>query len=386
MSAGPTPVVHVITRLELGGAQQNTLHTVAQLDRARFEPWLVAGAGGLLDAEARALPGVQVRLLPELVRQPSPLRDLAAVRALRGLLAPLQARGPVLLHTHSSKAGVVGRAAAGRLGLHPVVHTIHGFGFDALGGAFKRRVGLFLERRVARHTDAFVSVARAHLDAGERLGLLGAASRHVIRSGIDLGDFARADSLRAEARHALGYADDTPVVGMIACLKPQKAPLDFVELAAAVREREPRARFFLAGDGELRDAVQARVHALGLDDALQLLGWRRDVPALMGALDVAVLTSRWEGLPRVCPQAMAAGRPMVAPAIDGIPEAVEHDVSGCLYPAGDWRRAAEQVSELLADPQRAGRLASAARHAAAAFDERLMVSQLEALYDSLLGR
>ncbi|GJM21768.1 MAG: glycosyl transferase family 1 [Planctomycetota bacterium] len=384
MSRGRIPVVHVITRLELGGAQQNTLHTVAQLDRERFEPWLIAGEGGLLDDEARALPDVTVHLLPELVRPVSPLKDMAATRSVQALLAPLAAAGPLLVHTHSSKAGVIGRSAAARLGIHPVVHTIHGFGFAALGGAFKQRVGLFLERRMARHTDAFVSVAESHLDEGSALGVLGDAVQCVIRSGIDLSDFARADELRAATRAELGYSDDTPVIGMVACLKPQKAPLDFVELAAQVHARHPEARFFIAGDGELRGAVEQRVRERGLDDVLRLLGWRRDVPALMGALDIAVLTSLWEGLPRVCPQAMAAGRPMVATAVDGTPEAVEHGRTGLLFEPGEWSVGADQVTELIEDPSLRSRYGEAARESVWPFDQGLMVRQLEELYGLLL--
>lgn len=385
MSDGRIPVVHVITKLELGGAQQNTLHTVARLDRTRFEPWLLSGVGGMLDEEAAALETVQVRFLPQLVRPPHPLRDWAAMRSVRKLLEPLRARGPVIVHTHSSKAGVVGRLAAASLRAGPIVHTIHGFGFDALGGAFKQRVGLFLERRAGRCTDALVSVAEKHLHEAARLDLVGHASTHVIRSGIDVADFGRADALRAEARASLGYADDTPVVGMIACLKPQKAPLDFVELTAGVRAACPAARFFIAGDGELRPEVEARLEQLGLSDAVQLLGWRRDVPALLGALDVAVLTSRWEGLPRVCPQAMAAGRPMVAPRVDGIPEALDDGRTGFLHDAGDVPAATALVLRLLDDEALRRRVGEAAREAVAPFDQDLMVRQLEELYAGLLG-
>jgi len=142
----PVPVVHVITLLELGGAQQNTLTTVARLDRSRFAPQLVCGVGGLLDDEARAL-GVPVHFVPDLVRPVSFVRDRRAVRALEALLAPLAARGPVIVHTHSSKAGVLGRRAAARVGAGPVIHTIHGFGHDALAAGPMRLAGVWAERR-----------------------------------------------------------------------------------------------------------------------------------------------------------------------------------------------------------------------------------------------
>lgn len=385
MSRRPAPVVHVITRLELGGAQQNTLHTVASLDRARFAPVLVTGTGGLLDDEARALPDLTCHFLPRLVRQISPVNDLAAAAALRAILAPLVKTGPVVVHTHSSKAGIVGRWAAQRAGAGPVVHSIHGFGYGALTNPLVRRLTLATERHMARYTDAFVSVSEKNLREGRELGLLGDVPGRVIRSGIDLSDFGRADSLRAAARAQLGLPADAPVVGMVACLKPQKAPLDFVELAARVAKNRKDAWFFVAGDGELRAEMEAAVARVGLGQRLLLLGWRRDVPALLGALDVLVLTSRWEGLPRVCPQAMAAGRPVVATAVDGTPEAVVDGRNGRLFSPGDVAAGAAHVLELLDHPGRARAFGQAGRAAVAEFDQERMVSDQEALYDELLA-
>ena len=381
---GPVPVVHVITQLELGGAQQNTLHTVASLDRARFAPVLVCGPGGLLDDEARASRDVPVHFLEDLVRPLSPRRDLAATAALAALLAPLAARGPVLVHTHSSKAGIVGRRAAARAHAGPVVHSVHGFGHAALPAGPVRALGLMVERRMARTTDAFLCVSRAAIAQGRALGLFGDRPVHLVRSGIDLADFARADALRAGARAELGLPPGALVVGLIACLKPQKAPLDFIELSARVAAARPEARFLVAGDGELRGAVEAAIARHGLQQRVTLLGWRRDVPALLGALDVLVLTSRWEGLPRVCPQAMAAGRAIVATAVDGIPEAVVDGRNGLLFPSGDVAAGAARVLELLADAPLRARLAAAGRAAVAEFDQDRMVADQERIYAGLL--
>ncbi len=381
----PVPVVHVITRLELGGAQLNTLHTVARLDRARFAPQLVCGPGGMLDDEARALTDVPLHFVPSLVRPVHPFKDRAAAAAIADLLAAQARRGPVIVHTHSSKAGVIGRWASKAAGAGPVVHSIHGFGFDALGGSLSRRAALFMERRLAARTDAFISVSRFHVEEGRRLGLLGDRPAHVIRSGIDLADFGRADALRADTRAALGYGPEEPVVGMVGNFKPQKNPLEFVEIAARVAAARPATRFFFAGDGELRAEVEARASALGLSDTLTLLGWRRDVPALLGALDVSVLTSRWEGLPRVAPQAMAAGRPIVATAIDGTPEAVVDGRNGFLYPPGDVALATDRIVQLLDDRDLRRRFAAAGRAAVTEWDQDEMVRRQEALYTGLLA-
>jgi glycosyltransferase involved in cell wall biosynthesis len=374
----------VITMLELGGAQQNTLQTVARLDRRRFAPQLVCGPGGLLDDEARQLDDVPVHFFTELVRPIRPHRDLLAVRRLRALLEPLAERGPVVVHTHSSKAGVLGRRAAARAGAGPVLHSIHGFGHAAIAPGPLRSLSLRVEARMARHTDAFLAVSRASIEEGRRLGLLGDRPVHLVRSGIDIEHYARADALRDEARARLGLPPDAPVVGMIGNFKPQKAPLDFVELSARVAAELPDARFLIAGDGELREAVERRVDQRGLRSRMALLGWRRDVPALLGALDVLVLTSRWEGLPRVCPQAMAAGRPIVASAVDGVPEAVVHGRNGLLFPPGDVEQGARHVLELIADRSLRERFAAAGRQAVDEFSATRMVSDQERIYTDLL--
>jgi len=385
VSRPPVPVVHVITQLELGGAQQNTLATVARLDRARFAPQLVCGPGGLLDGEARKLVDVPLHFVPELVRPISPLRDWAAARRIAALLAPLAAAGPVLVHTHSSKAGIVGRRAAAAAGAGPVVHSLHGYGHAAVRPGPVRGLALWAERRAERHTDAFVAVSRATIETGRRLRLFGDKPVRLVRSGIDLETFARADTLRQATRAQLGLPADAPVAGLIGNLKPQKAPLVFVELAARVAAGRPDARFFLAGDGELRTAVEARIAQLGLGQRLQLLGWRHDVPGLLGALDVLVLTSAWEGLPQVCPQAMAAGRPIVATAVDGVPEAVQHGRNGLLFPPGDIEAGAAHVLALLADPARRQRMAAEGRAAAGEFAAERMIAEQERLYSELLA-
>jgi glycosyltransferase involved in cell wall biosynthesis len=174
------------------------------------------------------------------------------------------------------------------------------------------------------------------------------------------------------------------MIGMVACLKPQKAPLDFVEAAARVARNHPEARFVLAGDGELSSAVASRARALGLEGRLSLLGWRRDVPDLLAALDVLVLTSRWEGLPRVIPEAIAATVPVVATAVDGSAEILKDDENGLLAEPGDIDGIAARIGRLLDDPALAPRLTAAARPLLEEFDIDRMVRRQEALYARLL--
>jgi glycosyltransferase involved in cell wall biosynthesis len=377
-------VAHVITRLDLGGAQDNTLHTVRHL-RAPFAPFLVAGLGGLLDHET-GRSGLETHFVPSLVRPIRPWRDAVAVAALARLFRRLR---PEIVHTHSSKAGILGRAAAGLAGVPVVVHTIHGFGFHpgqsrALGTAL-----LLAERAVRPLTTHVVAVSRANLLRGAALGLLDPARASVIRSGVHLGEIRKAsEAAAARGREAqrtrLGLEGRGPIVGMIACLKPQKAPLDFVEAAARVAAERPDALFVIAGDGELRGAVEARARALGIDGRLRLLGWRRDVPDLLAALDVLVLTSRWEGLPRVIPEAIAASVPVVATAVDGSAEILRDGLNGFLAEPGDVAGLASRIATLLAHPDRGRQVIAAARPLLEEFDIDRMVRRQEALYSRLL--
>lgn len=385
--ARPVRVCHVITRLDLGGAQENTLYTVGHL-RPPYDASLVAGTGGFLDAEARELRGVRVEFEPALVRRIDPLRDpLAVLRLARRF----RAGHPDIVHTHSSKAGILGRLAARLARVPVVIHTIHGFGFNSGQPALLRSGLVAAERLVAPFTTHFIAVSRANLEEGRRRGIVDPARASVIRSGVPLAAFqaAAADPALRNGhglRHELGFSQATPLVGMIACLKPQKAPIDFVETAARVAARHPAARFVLVGDGELRGAVERRAAALSLGDRLRLLGWRRDMPRIMAALDVLVLTSLWEGLPRVLPEAFACGVPVVATGVDGTTDVLRDGDTGVVCRPHDLEALSAGVSRLLEDRSLARVYAGRARACLPEFDIDTMVRAQEDLYARLLAR
>jgi len=377
---GKIRICHIITLLELGGAQQNTLYTSAHLDRRRFQVSLVAGPGGLLDAEARSIPFMETHWVPELVREVSPARDFVALLKLTALLRRLK---PDLVHTHSSKAGILGRWAAHLAGVGAVVHTVHGFGFHARMPFLKREWFRTLETWTAPLTTRFLAVSEANLECAVRSGIFPPERASLIRSGVELSSFrngAKAGSLRTD----LGISPDAPVVGMVACLKPQKAPLDFVKVAEEVSRRVPGAHFLLVGDGELRGAVEEEVARRSLAGRFHLLGWRRDIPSLFKNLDLLALTSLWEGLPRVVPEAMAASLPVVATRVDGTPEAVAEGETGFLVEPGDVRAMAEKISWLLQHSEEARSMGSKGRERVEEFDIDLMVRRLEALYEELV--
>jgi glycosyltransferase involved in cell wall biosynthesis len=378
-------VCHVITRLDLGGAQENTLYTVRHLGEP-FRASLVCGPGGMLDEEVRGDSRIDSVFVPGLVR---PIRPWSDAAGLLGLREVFRKKRPAIVHTHSSKAGVLGRIAARLAGVPIVVHSIHGFGFNDRQPEPLRAGLVLLERAVAPLTTHFIAVSRANLGQGAALGIIPRGRGSLIRSGIAIEPFVRAARERGQCgaaalRRQIGMPGEGPLVGMVACLKPQKAPLDFVEVARRVAHEVPQARFLIAGDGPLRPAIEARARAVGLEGRLHLLGWRRDLPRVMAALDVLVLTSLWEGLPRVIPEGIAAGVPVVATAVDGTADILVDGENGMVCRPGDVAGLAVRVVALLRDPVLGSRLAGRALGLLAEFDIDRMVRAQEELYLDLL--
>lgn len=377
-------ILHLITLLELGGAQQNTLFCVTHHDRRRFDVGLIAGRGGYFDDQALDLADASVELVSYLKHPVSPFWDAVALLRLRSYL---KLNRVDLIHTHSSKAGIVGRLAAHLAGVPAIVHTAHGWSFNATQPAWRRALYIALERMAGAISDRLIVVASAHKEVGLDHGVGRAEQYALLRSGIELDAFRTPRTDRRQTRRNLGFDDTHRVVGTIACMKPQKAPLDFVRAAAAASGQDSRLRFFIAGDGELMPRVRALVQELGLEEQVRLLGWRTDVVDLLHAMDVFLLTSLFEGLPRVVLQAMAAGVPVVATAVDGTPEVVEHGRTGLLTPPGDPRAAAQRVLQMVRDESLRRRCSEQARECLTRhFDIRRMVRDLDDLYLSLLDR
>jgi glycosyltransferase involved in cell wall biosynthesis len=376
-------VIHLVTKLENGGAQRHALHVVAGLPRDRFEVVLAYGPGGYLDREAASIMDLEHWPIEGLRRSIGPLGDVLAVRELLRRIERARSQRPVLLQTHSSKAGVVGRIA-GRLAGAKTVHTVHGFGFHAGGSALTRKVLHGVERSMAPLTDWALCVSQADLDYGADKRLFSGDRASVIRAGIDVAAHRRDAQAGRRFRRSLGFSDEQPLVGTVACLKPQKAPVEHIRAFAALRARVPTAQFLWVGDGELRPAVLAEAERLGVADGLHLLGWTDQVPALLSALDAFVLISHWEGLPRSLLEARAAGLPCVVSDRCGNPEAVGYGSAGFVVPAGATTAAGERLADLLTDSAVHRRFSEAAADGLDAFDLRHIVPAHVDLYETLI--
>jgi glycosyltransferase involved in cell wall biosynthesis len=234
-------------------------------------------------------------------------------------------------------------------------------------------------------TDKLIVVSQPGRELGLREGVGSSKQYEVVYSGIDVASFSLNGNHRAAARRSLGFGDEHIVVGTVSCLKPQKAPLDFVRAAAEAHSRDDRLRFILVGDGELAPQTQALVEELGLTGIVKLLGWRRDVVDLLHAMDLFLLTSLFEGLPRAVLQAMAAGVPVIATAVDGTPEVVRDRETGLLVPPARPLEAARGVLEFVEDADLRRRCVRQARQVLGrGFDVNRMVADLDRLYLALL--
>jgi glycosyltransferase involved in cell wall biosynthesis len=381
----PIPVLHPITRLIVGGAQENTMYTAALLDPHRWAVDIVSGPQtgpeGSLIEEVRQR-GVPLTIESTLRREINPVTD---VRALLALTRHIRRGGYTIVHTHSSKAGILGRWAARLAGTPIVVHTVHGWSFHDHMSPLARSLFIALERLAAPLTDALVVVTRRDIAKGLDAGIGRPDQYHLIRSAISLDRFDPAQVDGQAARADLGLPLDAPVLGNVGRFSPQKNPLDWIRVAGKVAHAAPDCQFLLVGDGPLRPQVEAALAEEGIAGRTILTGLRRDVPRMLAAMDVFLLTSLWEGLPRVIPQAMSMEVPVVANRADGTAEAIAHGETGYLCDPADLDAHAAYCLELLRHPERRREIGRRGRTwATREFDVRHMVAQIAKLYDTLI--
>jgi glycosyltransferase involved in cell wall biosynthesis len=381
-------VTHVITRLIAGGAQENTIASVLGLmAKPDLDVDLVAGPThgreGSLEPALAGCP-VPLTIIPDLVRPIHPWKD---VRAWQKLTELFRARRPQIVHTHSGKAGVLGRLAAARAGVPIIVHTIHGPSFGPFQGWPANALFRSAERYAARVTTHFVVVAEAmkqqYLAAG-----IGRPNQYTrILSGFALEPFlAATNDLHLRAR--LGLAPDDILIGKIARLFKLKGHDDLLAIAPALVQKYPRIKFLLVGDGPLRGRLESRAHSLGLEKHVVFTGLVAPsaVPPIVGIMDLLVHLSLREGLPRALPQALAAARPVVAYDADGAKEVCLENETGFLVRPDDLPGLTERLFRLAQDRalrQRLGRRGQ--QFVQERFGAQRMVDDLYQLYLRLEG-
>ncbi len=380
-------ICHVITRIIVGGAQENTLLSLRGHLENGHEAVLLSGRtigpeGNLLDEIP--IPGLRVIHNDHLRREISPVHDLIALRQLQQTFADEKFD---VVHTHSSKAGVLARYAAARAGIPVVVHTVHGPSFHRYQSRWKNYLYILCERFGARYSDRNYVVATAMSDMYTR-NLIGKPESYVtLYSGMDLTPYltSKQDS---ELARGLGLDVSAPVVGKIARLFELKGYDFFVQAAAKIATAIPNVQFLVVGDGVLRESIEKEVDRIGLRERFYFAGLVNpdSIFRYISLMDVLVHLSLREGLPRTVVQALASGKPAIGFALDGTPEAIIDGKTGFLCAPGDSTAVAERVVRLLKNPDEAARIGASGREFVRdKWDWRMMVNYLERDYTNLLG-
>ncbi len=382
-------IAHIITRMIVGGAQENTLLTCRDLiDVYGDDVLLITGPalgpeGDLLAEQGGRVP---IQIVPSLRRAIHPLRDVRAYYDLKQALARFQ---PEVVHTHSAKGGVLGRQAAWKLSIPAVVHTVHGAPFHPYQSWLARRLFQACERHAARRCHQLVSVADAMTELMVAARIAPREKFVTIFSGMEVEPFRDADRHRAATREALGFREEHIVIGKIARLFRLKGHADVVAAARRTVEVFPQARFLFVGDGLLRDACRRQIVDAGLESYFTFTGLVPPVriPELIGAMDILVHASLREGLARTLPQALIAGKPVVSYDIDGAAEVVVPGQTGFLVPPRSVQGLQDALLQLLSDPELRHRLGQEGRRRFLdRFDYHHMTRQLRELYARLLDR
>lgn len=380
--------VHIITRLILGGAQENTLLTVEDQHRDWHDPvTLITGPGlgpeGSLIQRAE-YGGLDLRVIPELRRNIHPWRDWVSYCSLIRMLREIR---PQIVHTHSSKAGVLGRAAAYKLGI-PCVHTIHGPSFFPGQSWIKNTVYRWLETWAARRCDKLISVCDAMTDQYVAAGVAPRDKFVTVYSGMEVDQFLNPPRSRAEVRQELGFAADQIVVGKVARLFGLKGHDDVITAAEKAILQNPQLRFLFVGDGELRPQLEERIRRAGLSQYFVFTGLVPPdrVPELIHAMDIVVHASLREGLARVLPQGLIAGKPVISYDIDGAKEVVISDQTGYLLQPRDIDGMVSAILNLAGDPARCARYGAIGRALCESrFRHETMTKQLREIYAEVIA-
>ena len=373
-------VAHLITRLELGGAQLNTLYTYENLDVEKFSAYLISGPGGIL------IPKEEKRdhfiICEKLERFVHPLHDLQALLRLKRILIRLN---PHIVHTHSSKAGILGRLAARSAKIPVLIHSVHGFSFAPSQPFWQRNLYLFCEKMIAPLTTHFIFVSEddARVARGHRLI---SDNYSLIRSGFPLKKFAVAGANNRAVRSRFGIGENGTVCGVIAPFKPQKGLFHLIDIAERVLKEKPDTIFFVAGDGNMRPAIEKEIRRKGMEANFRLPGFVADIENAIDIFDIGVSTALWEGLPQSLVQMRLKKKPVVASDIPGNREIVRNGQNGFLVDVADHSRFSRRIIDLIERRDMRERLGHCPDEDFSEWDAGRMVRKQEALYESLWKR
>lgn len=385
-------VIHIITRLDMGGSSQNTLLSCRGL-AGGYDLILVHGPSHesrMADLEIKNVNdqvltliknGVAVITVSSLVRRINPLNDL---RALLSIFKLMVRENPDIVHTHSSKAGILGRLAAKLSGVSHIIHTPHGHVFFGHFGPLASRVFLLIERLFDHMTDCLVALTEGEKQDYVTLRVAREGKIVKIHSGTDVERFM-ATAIEAKAKKiSLNLNPADVVIGTVGWLLPIKGPVYLLRAMGIVWKAFPDVKLVYVGKGDLEERLKAEAARMGVSDRVRFLGWREDVAEIMQTFDVFVLPSLNEGMGRVIVEAMAAAKPVVASRVGGIPDLVKNGENGYLVKPADPTALADAIQKLLKSGKLRRKMGEKGRQLAGGFGVANMIEKLDHLYSRLL--
>jgi glycosyltransferase involved in cell wall biosynthesis len=391
----PVRVARIITRLNVGGPAIQAIALSSRLESAGYHTVLIHGRVGRgergMDYLVPSRRDFELAYVPALQREVAPASDVAALARLVQLLRRFR---PAIVHTHMAKAGSLGRlaavlynATAGRNRSARIVHTYHGHVLDGYFGARTVRALTAVERFLGGRSDALLAVSpRVREDLLHTHGIGVPASFRVVPLGLDLAAPAAAGPAeRASARRVLELEEDAHVVTFVGRLTAIKRPELFLEAAARVSAADPRARFLVAGGGELDQTLRTQASVLGVAGRMRFLGWQNDLVPIYAASDLLAVTSRNEGTPVALIESMAAGVPGVCFGVGGVPDVITGPELGVVIAEGDVEGLARALGALLHDDAARVRMGAHARaHVLGRYGIDRLVRDIDGLYRQLL--
>jgi glycosyltransferase involved in cell wall biosynthesis len=373
-------VLHIITKLELGGAQINTVYTYENLDKSKFEPFLISGPGGILTDKVNKKDNFFI--INDLVRQINPIKDLKALFQLRKILKKIK---PDIVHTHSSKAGIIGRMAA-FLGRVPVIiHSVHGFSFSPYQSFLKRTFYIIAEKVVSKITTHFIFVSNDDIDIARHKKLV-KKNDSLIRSGFPFKKYLKKNKDIKSVRKKYNIKEDDFVCGIIAPFKPQKGLFHLIDIAEKVLapgKAKKNVVFMITGDGDLREAIEAKLKAKKIFDHFRLPGFVFDLENAIDVFDLGISTALWEGLPQSLIQLRLKKKAVVASDIPGNREVIKDNKNGFLVDVFDYETFSERILYMINKDEERERLAGFDGEDFSQWDADFMVKEQEKLYKRL---
>jgi glycosyltransferase involved in cell wall biosynthesis len=387
-------VLHIITRLDRGGSAENTIITVTGLDKTKYDITLIKGPtfeskmskeeyiSVMANLKNAQLKGVKLLNIPFLLRRINPFFDLLTFFSLYILLIK---ENPTIVHSHTSKAGLLGRFAARLAGVPIIVHTPHGHVFFGYFGPFKTKIFILLEKLAARLTDKIITLSNREKEDYLSFKIAEEDKFSVICSGVGLNKFKESPlSEKQNLKKELGIPENSIIAGTAGRLVPVKGPEFLIKAARYIISRYPDAYFIFTGDGPLEQDLKRRALKMGISENIIFLGWRDNIAQIISIYDIFVLPSLNEGMGRVLAEAMALGKPIVASNIGGIPDLVIHGDNGFLVPPKNPKQLAKYIQVLIEDKDKRQKMGLRGKEMSLNFGAGRMIEKIASLYEELL--